>query len=218
MSDVTPAEFWEARYTDSGGLWSGNANPTFVAAVSDLPPGTALDLGCGEGGDTIWLADRGWTATGIDISPTAVRRAAETARSAGIPDDRVRFVAADLATWESDDSYDLVAASFLHSPVDFPRTEVLRRAAELVAPGGHLLILSHADFPPWAGAGDRNAEEHGEAHHEHRFLTPAEEIEALALDPGRWDVLVAETRERDATGPDGTHAVLSDVVVLLHRN
>lgn len=210
-TDTPPAQFWENRYTDSEGLWSGNANVSLVDAVSGSTPGTALDLGCGEGADTIWLARRGWIATGIDISPTAVRRATDAARAGGVPDDRIRFVAADLSSWHEDGSYDLVAASFLHSPVEFPRTDVLRRAAGLVARNGHLVIVSHAAFPPWADADAR------EGHGDHRFLSPQEEIEALDLEPNRWEVRIAETREREAIGPDGTQAVLEDTVVVLQR-
>ncbi|MGN5238867.1 class I SAM-dependent methyltransferase [Rhodococcus sp. SJ-3] len=210
-ADTSPAQFWENRYTDSDGLWSGNANASLVDAVSGLAPGTALDLGCGEGADTIWLARGGWDATGVDISRTAVRRATDAARAAGLPVDRIRFAAADLATWREDSSYDLVAASFLHSPVEFPRTDVLRHAAGLVAPRGHLVIVSHAAFPPWAGADAH------EGHGDHRFPSPQEEVEALDLEPGSWEVRIAETRARDAIGPDGTQVVLDDTVVVLRR-
>jgi hypothetical protein len=104
--------------------------------------------------------------------------------------------------------YDLVTASFLHSPVTLPRTDVLCHAAELVAPGGHLLIISHAAAPPWARL---------KAEHEHRFLTPEEEIDALRLDDA-WSTVVAETRTRPAVGPDGAQMVLDDTVVLLRRS
>ncbi|KGM12493.1 methyltransferase type 12, partial [Cellulomonas bogoriensis 69B4 = DSM 16987] len=72
-----PAAFWEDRYAGSGRVWSGEPNATLVDVVAGLTPGRALDLGCGEGGDAIWLARHGWDATGIDISPTAVARATE---------------------------------------------------------------------------------------------------------------------------------------------
>jgi SAM-dependent methyltransferase len=206
-TELTPAQFWEARYADSDRVWSGRPNQALVDVASDLPPGRALDLGCGEGGDAVWLAGRGWRVTGVDISPTAIARARAAATAAGVP--AIHWEAHDLASWRGDDSYDLVTACFLHSPVELQRTEVLRHAASLVAPGGHLLIVSHADYPPWASESHRA--------HEHRFLTPAEEIDELALRPGEWDVETAETRRREATGPDGEPAVLDDVVVLLTR-
>jgi len=208
---VAPLDYWERRYADADRVWSGRVNRVLADVASELTPGRALDLGCGEGADVIWLAERGWSATGVDLSPTAVRRASEAARAAGIPEARARFVAADLANLHEatgDERYQLVTASFLHSPVELPRAEVLRHAAGLVASGGHLLITSHADFPPWSNVP-----------HEHapRFLTPEQEIEALGLERGAWEVLLAETRERPATGPGGEPATLEDAIVLLRR-
>ncbi|MEO7121647.1 MAG: class I SAM-dependent methyltransferase, partial [Lacisediminihabitans sp.] len=130
--------------------------------------------------------------------------------AAGIEADRFELVAADLATWTSDAVFDLVTASFLHSwEAEFPREEILRRASGFVAPGGHLLIISHATPPPWASL---------EMHQHHDFPTPEAEVAALALNPDDWTVLVAETRERNAIGPNGVSADLLDGVVLVRRN
>jgi SAM-dependent methyltransferase len=205
--DVDAAQFWDSRYSDSERVWSGRPNQTLVDLVSGVPAGRALDLGCGEGGDVVWLAQRGWLVTGVDISPTAIARGSAAATRLGIPEDQIQWHAHDLATWKSDGEYDLVTASFLHSPVEFPRTDVLRRAAEVVAAGGYLIILSHAGMPPWSKYRD----------HEHRFLTPAEEIAELDLPKDGWETRIAETRSREATGPEGQHAILDDVVVLLQR-
>jgi 2-polyprenyl-3-methyl-5-hydroxy-6-metoxy-1,4-benzoquinol methylase len=209
VTEPTKELFWESRYADVERVWSGRPNKTLVDVVSDVPAGRALDLGCGEGGDAIWLAGRGWRVTGVDISRTAITRAREAAAAAGIPAGRIDWQAYDLDAWRGEGAYDLVSACFLHSPVEIKRTAILRHAAGLVAPGGHLLIVSHADFPPWA------SDEH--RHHEQRFLTPAEEIDALDLPPAEWEVVLAETREREATGPDGEQATLEDGVVLLSR-
>jgi thioredoxin reductase/2-polyprenyl-3-methyl-5-hydroxy-6-metoxy-1,4-benzoquinol methylase len=206
--DVAPASFWEERYTGSERVWSGRVNAVLADVAGTLAIGTALDLGCGEGADVIWLAQRGWRATGIDISPTAIDRAREAARAAGLSDDQVTFLTADLSELEKTGPYDLVTASFFHSPVELPRAEVLRRVSGLIPGGGHLLITSHAAAPPWA---DQSA-------HTHRFLTAEEEIEALALDIDvDWKVVLAETRSRTTSAPDGTPANLDDVVVLLRR-
>ena len=201
-----PADFWEERYAGSGRVWSGKVNRVLADVAGKLSPGRALDLGCGEGADVVWLARQGWDATGVDISPTAVRRAAAAAEERGVGD-RTRFVVADLAELPAG-AYALVTASFLHSPVELARQDILRRAAERVAPGGYLLITSHADFPPWVTV------PHG---HEHRFLSPSEEVGQLALEPGAWEVVLAETRSREAMSPDGEQATLDDVVVLIRR-
>ena len=206
--DVTPpADFWEERYASADRIWSGNVNHTLVQVASGLTPGRAVDLGCGEGGDVVWLAQHGWNATGVDISATATRRGADAAKAAGIPDDRIHFEAADLTRWTPDGTYDLVTASFLQSPVELPRADILLRVVEHVRPGGHLLIVTHAAMPPWA----QNPE-----HHHHTFPTPDEEVASLGL--VGWTPEIAEVRSREATGPDGQQATLDDSVVLLRRD
>ncbi len=77
---------WDERYGGDGHIWSGNPNAQLVAEVSGLTPGTALDLGCGEGGDVIWLARRGWRVTGADFSANGLARAARHAEEAGVAD------------------------------------------------------------------------------------------------------------------------------------
>lgn len=203
--DQDPATFWEQRYAESEHSWSGQVNATVASAVADLTPGRALDLGCGEGADVVWLAQRGWQALGLDISATAIARARAAAADAGVETD---FDVADLATWQPSGSYDLVTASFLHSPVELPRTEVLTRASAAVKPGGHLLIVTHAAVPPWA---DREEVEH------HTFLTARQEADALALDEDAWEEVRVEEVERDTKDPDGRPAHLTDGVVLLRR-
>lgn len=201
-----PTEFWEGRYGEKDAIWSGRPNRMLVDTVVALTPGRALDLGCGEGGDAIWLAERGWTVTGVDISPTAVARATRAAADRGLTG-RTRFETVDLDTWRTDETFDLVTACFLQSPLAFGRAEVLRRAARLVAPGGHLLSVAHAAAPPWSGmAGDPTMV----------FPTPEGDVAALALGED-WDVLVGEVRTRPATGPDGEETTLDDSVVLVRR-
>ncbi len=203
--DIAPADFWEEHYTTRAQVWSGRVNRVLADVAAELPPGTALDLGCGEGSDVLWLAQRGWEATGIDISPTAIGRAEEAARAAHASG--AHFVRADLAALP-EGSFDLVTASFLHSPVDLPRERILREAAARVAPQGHLLITSHAGIPPWSTMAHADAP---------RFPTVAEEQESLGLDPARWEIRIAETRSRETTGPDGEPAMLDDVVLLARR-
>ncbi|MFV0430261.1 MAG: methyltransferase domain-containing protein, partial [Arachnia sp.] len=204
--EVAPADFWEDRYAGSERVWSGKANPVLADVAGTLAAARALDLGCGEGADAIWLAQNGWQATGIDISPTAIGRATQAAEAVGLEPGQARFLAADLAMLPPG-AYELISASFLHSPVELPRADILRRATERITPGGHLLITSHASFPPW----------HTGPHPEHRFLSADEELEQLRLDPQIWDVVVAEARPRQAVGPNGESATIDDIVVLVRR-
>lgn len=202
-----PAGFWDARYGDSDRVWSGKPNAALVDSVTGTSPRRALDLGCGEGGDSVWLAEMGWQVTAIDVSATAVGRGRTLAESRGIPEGRITWLVEDLATWEPAGTFELVTCCFLHSPVELPRTTILRRAAACVAPGGRLLVVAHAEAPPWAR----------EHHHEHAFPAPGEELTELALDPAIWDVTVSEVRSRRAVGPDGMEATLRDTVTLAER-
>lgn len=223
------ATFWDSMYTAPERRWSGRPNATLVDLVGDLVPGTALDLGCGEGGDAIWLAERGWTVRAVDVSSAAIARASAAAEVAGVPVGRIRWEVADLTDHVArngpegeDHGYDLVSACFLQSPLDFPRAAVLRAAAERILPGGHLAVVSHAAQPPWAwamhqGAPGRQHEGH-ERHREPQDLpSPTSERSDLGLDDPGWTVLVAEVRTRTATGPDGQVGQLEDCVILARR-
>lgn len=204
MDNNDLAEHWESRYRERSRRWSGDANPTLVAVASDLTPGTAIDMACGEGADVVWLARNGWTATGVDISPTAVERAREAAADV----EGASFVAADLSQWAPERPADLVCSSFLHSEVSFPRIEILRGAAGWVAPGGYFLTVTHAEAPWWSDL----------AHEHHAMLrSPQEDFADLDLDPAEWAVVELGVRDRDAVSPDGEPGVLHDGVILLRR-
>lgn len=207
-STLPPAEFWEARYKERDQIWSGRVNAVLAGIASDLTPGRALDLGCGEGGDVVWLAEQGWQGVGLDISETAVSRATAAANARGLDDGRATFIAADLADADLEGEFDLVTASFLQSPVELDRAAALRKAAAHIRPGGHLLITAHAAPPPWANP------EHIKAF---RPITPESEIAALGLAEGEWEPVIAEIRTRTATGPEGETGELEDSVVLLRR-
>lgn len=202
----TPASFWEARYRATDRAWSGRANKALELEAGDLAPGRALDLGTGEGGDALWLASRGWRVTAVDISPTALNRGRAAADAAGFGD-RISWVEADLATWIPDGEFDLVSAHFLHSPVEIPREEILRRGASAVAPHGVLLIVGHGAFPPWST-------------HRHEgppLPRPDEVLARLALSVSEWTVLTSAMIDRDAVSPHGESVVMTDAVLTVRR-
>jgi SAM-dependent methyltransferase len=194
-------EYWEQRYGQSGQVWSGRPNTRLVEVVEPLAPGSALDLGCGEGGDAVWLASKGWQVTAVDISQTALDRAATAANDAGLVIDFQRH---DLAVSFPQGSYDLVSAQFLQTPLEFPRTQVLQSAARAVTPGGLLLIVEHANMPPWS------------AHHDVQLPLAAETLASLELDPAGWTVLRADSPERQVTH-EGETATISDNVIVARR-
>jgi SAM-dependent methyltransferase len=202
-------EYWDGRYgTDR--MWSGRPNAALVREVAGLTPGTVLDLGCGEGGDAIWLALQGWHVVAVDVSQVALDRAAAHAAEAGVPAGRIEWQRHNLADSFPSGVYDLVSSHFLHSPIEIPRERILRSAADAVAPGGVLLVVGHAARPPWAPAPDPS---HAEPH----FPTPVDVHRDLELADGAWEVLVAAELERDATDPDGHPAHLTDSVLKLRR-
>jgi SAM-dependent methyltransferase len=196
---------WDSRYSESPQIWSGRPNVVLEREVSDLDPGRALDLGCGEGADAVWLAQRGWHVTAVDISGVALQRAVAHAVAAGV-DGRIEWQRRDLGESFPDGTYDLVSAQFLHCWGDLPREKILRAAAAAVAAGGILLIEGHLDHGPFP-------HHHGEV----TFPTPDDVIADLDLLSGDWDVLVSEAHERHQIGPDGVPAIRTDSTVKARR-
>lgn len=204
VEGVDSTRFWEEHYRSREQVWSGRVNTVLAQVVADLQPGRALDLGCGEGGDAVWLAQRGWHVLAVDVSETALARTREHAARAGV-EARVTTEQHDLAASLPTGSFDLVSAQFFQSPVEFPRDQVLRAAAGLVAPRGLLLIVDHGSTPPWAW------------HHDHDFPTPEETRAGLDPLPGEWETELLETRDRAVAGPEGETATIADNVIALRR-
>ncbi|UVJ39115.1 cyclopropane-fatty-acyl-phospholipid synthase family protein [Arthrobacter sp. CJ23] len=200
------AEIWDEKYRGKPQVWSGNPNPQLVLEASALEPGTALDLGCGEGADAIWLAGRGWTVTAVDVSAVALERAAAHAAEAGLQD-RITWQERDLATWRPAERFGLVSAQFLHSPL-LPWRDSVASAAAAVAPGGTLLVVGHhpQGLAPWSGHAGSDM-----------FFTPEELAAELSLDRGPWTVNVLASRERTVPGPDGQEATILDTVLRCSR-
>ncbi|MFB7291911.1 SAM-dependent methyltransferase [Actinacidiphila glaucinigra] len=201
------AEFWDARYAGSDRVWSGNPNNVLVSEVGGLKPGTALDLGCGEGADAVWLARQGWRVTAVDISRVALERAAGHAKAEGIAEGLIDWQRHDLGETFPEGTYDLVSAQFLHSPNDMPRERILRAAAAAVAPGGVLLVVGHAGFPAW------ETDPHPEMH----FPTPDEVLESLGLPDGEWEVVLTDVHERIQNDPDGRPTTRVDNTLEIRR-
>ncbi|HJQ46715.1 MAG TPA: class I SAM-dependent methyltransferase [Amycolatopsis sp.] len=165
--------FWDDLYGAAEQLWSGGPNEVLVAEISAQAPGRALDVGCGEGGDARWLAARGWHVTAVDISLVALARAAAAGDDANITWRHLDLI----AEAPEPAAYDLVSAHYFGFPRTHAHAHVLERVLAAVAPGGTLLVTSHA------GMQDR-----------HQGFCRPDEI-AARLDGG-WEVLVDETRPR----------------------
>ncbi|CAN5234470.1 hypothetical protein BH09ACT6_BH09ACT6_12680 [soil metagenome] len=199
-------DYWNGHYGQRSQIWSGNVNPLLAREAQRLAVGRALDLGCGEGGDAVWLARQGWHVTAVDVSSTALDRGRAAAESAGV---------SALIEWQQHDlgrsfpagEFDLVSAQFLQSPVELDRETILGRAAAAVAPGGSLLVVGHAAFPPWSKMAGSDV----------RLPTADEVLASMRLDPHSWHTVLCRVESREATGPDGLEATLYDSVVLVQR-
>ena len=208
--DTEPAldeDFWDERYRSSPHVWSGNPNSQLVVEIADRVPGRALDVGCGEGADALWLAQRGWDVVATDISRVALGRAARHARDAEpAAAARIEWRHVDLLVEPPEqDSFDLVSAQFMQLPPE-PRGRLFATLAASVRPGGTLLVVGHhpsdlatgVDRPPMPD----------------RFYT-ADEIASLLDDS--WTVVVNEARPRSTTTPEGVDATIQDAVLRATR-
>ncbi|MDV6295404.1 class I SAM-dependent methyltransferase [Rhodococcus aetherivorans] len=201
-------ELWDERYRSRPALWSGEPNRHLVGEAAELEPGLALDVGCGEGADAIWLARRGWRVDGVDVSGVALRRAAEHADRAGAEiAGRITWLHENLTAWDPGRGrYDLVSAQYMHLPP--PERDVLFRGlAEAVAPGGTLLIVGHhpTDLQTTVPRPPRPE----------LFFTGADVV--ALLDPDGWDVVTEAAVARSVTDPDGRAVTVHDTVVRARR-
>lgn len=204
-AEESAESFWERHYR-SRRPGAARVNPLLAETVSPLRPGAALDLGCGAGGDAIWLAQQGWQVTAVDVSTTAVERVRERARELGIAD-RVAAEQHDLADSFPAGQFDLVSAQYFHTPLQLSRGRVLRTAARALRPGGLLLIVDHGSTAPWSWNQDPDI----------HYPTPTEIAADLGLDPARWSALRSDMPQRRATGPAGETATVIDNVLLVQR-
>jgi SAM-dependent methyltransferase len=193
--------FWDSLYEARPAIWSGNPNPHLVGEAAGLLPGTALEVGAGEGADAIWLAARGWRVTAVDISPVALARAARDAARAGADvAGRIDWLQRDLMTWDPPvDQFDLVSVHYFHlAPA--PRRVLFRRLASAVAAGGTLLIVGHSRHVLDASIHD------GPDHRGEGSMMPADyfftgdEI-AAQLDAEEWQVITSAEVERSGVVP-----------------
>ncbi|WP_018909532.1 class I SAM-dependent methyltransferase [Salinispora arenicola] len=193
-------QHWQQSHGDRpGSIASNPPNPYLARETVGLTPGTALDAGCGAGAEAIWLASHGWQVTATDISADALTHAADraTASRLGKP---IRWVEADLTTWEPGMRFDLVTTHYAHPAM--PQLAFYQRICDWVTPGGTLLIVGHLHT-------SQSTDDHGH---------PAEATVALAditagLDAADWDIVTTEEHQRPVPGPTGQPVTLHDVVV-----
>ncbi|MFO7589589.1 MAG: class I SAM-dependent methyltransferase, partial [Acidimicrobiia bacterium] len=131
---------WDERYGGSDLVWSATPNQFLEAEASDLAPGSALDVACGEGRNALWLAGRGWKVTAVDFSEAGIETGRRRAAEAGVD---VDWVVADVVEWEPEPAaFDLVVIAYLQLPAASLRN-VLGHAVGALAPGGTLVAIGH---------------------------------------------------------------------------
>ena len=209
---------WDERYSARPAMWSGKVNASLSKAFEALrlthpspsQKPRALDLGSGEGGDALWLASLGYEVVGVDISTVAVERA--RARAAAENAGQAVFYAADALEWsqsaaEAGETFEVILASFFQSHVSLDRTGILRAASRLLAPGGTIVLVSHAAMPPWALT-HMSAQQRAE----HHKTMPTVDGERELLTSAGLEPVISEIWTRTATGPHGQLAELEDVI------
>jgi SAM-dependent methyltransferase len=195
---------WDGRYSEKeGAMWSGRPNGRLVAEVADLTPGRALDVGCGEGADAIWLARRGWTVTAIDISDVAVRRARQAADLAGAA---VEWVSGDaLQTPFPARSFDLVSLQYPALPKAAGDAAV-RTLLDTVRPRGLLLAVYH---------------DHDDEHREHMKSKGVDPADYVGVDDlGRLlgdDFTVEQCAVEPRIDPPADAPHIADVILRARR-
>jgi SAM-dependent methyltransferase len=198
VTETFDRNFWERRWSQA--LREGAQRPPnayLLAEAADLRPGLALDAGAGHGSESLWLAARGWQVTAVDFSAVALDHARSRAESLGADvAERIEWIEGDLVTWTPPpDHYDLVICLYVHVAGSVPET--VRRLAAGVAIGGTMLLVGHRPVDPATGAPTPAAGQ----------VQVSVETAVAALDPRRWEIMVAEDRPREATGT-GVDAVV----------
>lgn len=172
-------------------------NGHLTAEIDGLEPGRALDAGCGHGSESLWLAAHGWRVTAVDFSAAALAQGRSLAEAAG-PEiaARIEWVEADLGAWAPEpECYDLVVSLYVH--IAGSVEEMVGRLAAAVDAGGTLLLVGHQPIDPATGEPTPAAGQ----------VQVSVDAATAALDPGEWELVLAEERPRGAAG-SGVDAVI----------
>jgi SAM-dependent methyltransferase len=217
MAHSFDKDYWDQHWGETSSATDDMPpNPYLIHETSELPPGTALDAGCGTGTEAIWLATQGWQVTAADISADALARAARKAAENG---QSVSWIEADLTAWEPGRQFDLVTTNYAHPAM--PQLAFYDRVSDWVAPGGTLLIVGHRHAAS-AGHGHGHGHGHERSHENEQQPPPAEASVTLnditaRLDTTAWQIDTAEEHARTLIAPGGQSVSLQDVVVRATR-
>lgn len=145
------AAFWNEIWDDSDPECAA-PDAILASETAHMPPGSALDLGCGDGGNAVWLAKQGWRVTALDFSRNAIRTGKRLALRERVD---VEFITADAAAHKPQTRYDLIISFYIQlQPAQ--RAAMLSNAAHALKPGGTLLIVAHDRSTPPSGWSKRD--------------------------------------------------------------
>jgi len=177
----------------------------FVATeLTGLPAGRALDLAAGEGRNSVWLAQRGWTVTAVDFSRVGLEKGRKLSAARGVGARQVDWVVADLREYSpAREAYDLALIAYLQVDAAL-RAQVLAGAAAALVPGGTLLVVGHDVTNLTEGVGGPQNPD--------VLYTP----ESITAELPRLRILRAE-RVRRIVERDGEQATAIDTLVRAER-
>jgi len=141
----TPQQRFATRYEEGRVPWDDPAPPPeIVALAADMPPGRALDVGCGFGRAVIYLAARGWSAVGVDFVPQAIAEAQRRAAAAGVADRAAFYVASATELAFLAPPFDLIIdVGCMHSFTEGMLAAYREEIARLLRPGGRYVLFAH---------------------------------------------------------------------------
>ncbi len=197
MNDTSARDKWNRRYSTDDYVWNRGANQFVETYLADLEPGSAIDLGAGEGRNAVWLAGRGWRVTAVDFSSVGLEKGARLAADEELD---ISFVEADATTYEPVELVDLVIIVYLQLDEE-GRLTALRRARSWLAPGGTVFVVAHDRSNVTRGYGGPPSPD--------VCYTVDETLDAL----GDLDVVVARVAERIVTTETGDRIALDTVVM-----
>ena len=203
---------WNEYYQNTDEVWA-EPDSDLIAEVEQIPAGRALDLGAGEGVNSLWLAEQGWQVTAIDFAPAAVTKIERVACQRDLP---IRAQAADILKYQADIEYDLVVICYIHLPPD-KRSQLLANAVSALAPNGTLLFIG---FPNDNAFGGDHEHEENEANSDDKPSNDLDNLfatgdEIVALLPEYLTIERNETVQRSFDWEEGSFE--SQVVVVRAR-
>jgi SAM-dependent methyltransferase len=146
-----PRERWNREFERGTPTLRTAPSKLLIEVTQGRKPGTALDLGMGQGRNAIYLAGQGWDVTGVDISDVAVEQANKNAAARGV---KMQVVLADLDTFElGTERWDLITSFYMHGWHQNSKTDVPTRVYNALRPGG--LLVMEAFRRPLNGSGFR---------------------------------------------------------------